>query len=59
MLSSTFQIQQVTCQVKTISEIIHEQGIQQIDLLKVYWVVHILHDSVDIADVFSSMDAVF
>jgi len=35
ILKTTFQQVQVTCQVKTISEIIREHDIQQIDLLKI------------------------
>ena len=34
-INRAFQAQQVTCQLKTISEIIHEYNIQQIDLLKI------------------------
>lgn len=34
-LAIGFQAKQVTCQLRTLSEVIHEQNIQQIDLLKV------------------------
>ncbi len=34
-LETAFQVQQVTCQLKTVSEIIREHNVQQIDLLKV------------------------
>jgi FkbM family methyltransferase len=34
-LKKTFQVEQVSCQLKTVSEIIHEYDIQQIDILKI------------------------